>query len=182
MEAEKLKYEILVRAFDNGRVPYALLLNTEEWMYRREEIIKRDSKVCKKCGRGPTIDQVSKNEYFGFEWVERRVSNANYPKVDIEEMYWSDKPYNLEVHHKFYVLGSLPWDYSDDALVTLCNWCHQEIHNTTVIPVLNHEGEALGYTPCNRCNGSGSLPEYSHVQSGVCFKCNGARYEELTDK
>lgn len=26
---------------------------------------------------------------------------------------------------------------------------------------------------CHRCSGSGYLPQYSHIQSGVCFACNG---------
>jgi hypothetical protein len=29
------------------------------------------------------------------------------------------------------------------------------------------------YTPCDRCGGSGHLPQYNHVSGGVCFKCNG---------
>lgn len=88
---------------------------------------------------------------------------------------------HLEVHHKCYINCKMPWEYSTDALVTLCNWCHQGVHDTSVIPFYSHTGEALGYTPCHRCNGSGSFPEYSHVQSGVCFRCNGARYEELIE-
>jgi DnaJ-class molecular chaperone len=27
---------------------------------------------------------------------------------------------------------------------------------------------------CDRCFGKGVLPHYSHVDDGVCFKCNGA--------
>ena len=26
---------------------------------------------------------------------------------------------------------------------------------------------------CDRCGGSGYLPQYSHVEDGVCFKCGG---------
>lgn len=28
---------------------------------------------------------------------------------------------------------------------------------------------------CNRCSGRGSLPEFNHVENGICFKCRGAR-------
>lgn len=30
-----------------------------------------------------------------------------------------------------------------------------------------------GYDTCHRCNGTGKLSHYSHVNSGTCFKCNG---------
>lgn len=34
-------------------------------------------------------------------------------------------------------------------------------------------------TPCHRCKGAGFFPEFRHVSNGVCFRCNGSRYEEL---
>jgi hypothetical protein len=27
---------------------------------------------------------------------------------------------------------------------------------------------------CNRCGGSGKLPQFTHIQNGVCFRCNGS--------
>lgn len=30
-----------------------------------------------------------------------------------------------------------------------------------------------GYDTCHRCNGTGKLAHYSHVNNGTCFKCNG---------
>ncbi len=91
----------------------------------------------------------------------------------------------MHVHHKFYIMEKLPWEYEDDALLTLCNWCHWELHEKTVIPVYtvqNGELNQLDYHPCFRCHGAGVLPEYSHVESGVCFRCRGTRYEELAPK
>ena len=26
---------------------------------------------------------------------------------------------------------------------------------------------------CSRCGGTGNLPQYSHVENGVCFSCGG---------
>jgi DnaJ-class molecular chaperone len=26
---------------------------------------------------------------------------------------------------------------------------------------------------CPRCNGSGYLPQYGHVENGICFRCRG---------
>ena len=95
----------------------------------------------------------------------------------------STKSTCLHVHHKLYVKSRLPWEYPDSDLVTLCNWCHWELHEHTIIPVYQEEdnGELvnLNYTPCQRCNGAGVLPEYNHVENGICFKCNGSRYENL---
>ena len=38
-----------------------------------------------------------------------------------------DDEKTLNVHHKFYRKGANPWDYPDDALMTLCEPCHEEI-------------------------------------------------------
>jgi hypothetical protein len=34
----------------------------------------------------------------------------------------------LHVHHKYYLLNKDPWDYPDDALITLCPICHSKEH------------------------------------------------------
>lgn len=26
---------------------------------------------------------------------------------------------------------------------------------------------------CDRCNGSGYIPKFNHVERGICFKCRG---------
>lgn len=31
----------------------------------------------------------------------------------------------LHVHHRYYESGKKPWEYSDEALVTLCERCHE---------------------------------------------------------
>ena len=36
-------------------------------------------------------------------------------------------------------------------------------------------------TACNRCYGAGWIPKYSHIESGICFKCHGAKYIELIE-
>lgn len=36
----------------------------------------------------------------------------------------SDTLSNLQVHHTYYTSDSLPWEYPDEALVTLCDLCH----------------------------------------------------------
>lgn len=36
----------------------------------------------------------------------------------------------LHVHHKYYVLNVMPWEYPNNALITLCNICHKKEHLT----------------------------------------------------
>jgi hypothetical protein len=92
---------------------------------------------------------------------------------------------NLEVHHRYYIYSHKPWDYSDSALVTLCESCHKIIHKT-MTPFVYYRGidglSQMDFTPCERCGGTGYLPQYKHVEDGICFRCRGLRYEELIEK
>lgn len=96
----------------------------------------------------------------------------------LESLEW-DYIFNLHVHHKYYQSNLKAWEYPDESLITLCWDCHEELHKNTLIPILSND-EVEGYlTPCSRCYGAGELPEFIHIQSGICFKCDGAKYEEL---
>lgn len=35
---------------------------------------------------------------------------------------------NLQVHHRRYIRGLMPWDYTDEQLVVLCDDCHELQH------------------------------------------------------
>ena len=81
----------------------------------------------------------------------------------------------LNVHHNYYIVGKNPWEYPNDALVTLCESCHQKRHEK---PTPCYRSQNFGepieyYNTCDRCSGSGYLPQYNDVQNGVCFKCGG---------
>lgn len=87
----------------------------------------------------------------------------------------------LHVHHKFYIEGHDPWEYNDSDLVTLCERCHSDLHDTHAVPFYQEKNGRLYQLvkdPCSRCNGAGYFPEYRHVQRGVCFRCLGQRFEE----
>ena len=93
------------------------------------------------------------------------------------------KSHYLQVHHTFYVLNCLPWEYTNDDLITLCNDCHFKLHVKHTIPVYETRGGRLvKVTKCTRCKGVGKLSRYKHIQAGICFRCRGERYEELIDK
>lgn len=84
---------------------------------------------------------------------------------------------SLNIHHEYYIRNKAPWEYEDDALVCYCNECHEKIHRSTNVPVYRTENGANVFTSnaeiCNRCGGSGYIPEYKHVENGICFKCWG---------
>lgn len=42
----------------------------------------------------------------------------------------SDTETELHVHHLFYTKGKQPWEYTNDALVTLCKHCHLLVETT----------------------------------------------------
>ena len=71
------------------------------------------------------------------EWKEKR---DRIIKRDSNKCTFCGSPYNLQVHHKYYSRYPdnrfvNPWNYPDDALITLCNNCHKKIHNKYKIKV-----------------------------------------------
>ena len=85
---------------------------------------------------------------------------------------------NLNIHHKYYQEGKMAWEYPDEALETLCWPCHENIHKNSVIDILDINGKLLSKREvCTRCYGAGWFPQYKHVESGICFKCNGSRFD-----
>lgn len=81
---------------------------------------------------------------------------------------------DLNVHHKYYIRGCKAWEYDNEALITLCHKCHRDVHETEDIYVYSKVGEILYKTEiCERCGGSGYLPEYSYYKNGICFGCQG---------
>lgn len=99
--------------------------------------------------------------------------------------YLSKEPVELHVHHKYYVDGRKPWDYPNDALITLCSECHEKLHRGRLaeVPVYTCDLQGVyikkNYTPCQRCHGQGYLKEYLYYQGGICFRCHGRKFEEL---
>lgn len=97
----------------------------------------------------------------------------------LQSVQW-DYVKGLHVHHKYYQEDKRPWEYSDDSMITVCSPCHETIHAREKIPFLDKKGRQTNMvTPCNRCGGKGYIHEYRHVQEGICFRCNGVRYEEF---
>jgi DnaJ-class molecular chaperone len=58
------------------------------------------------------------------------------------------------------------------------NYLHQMLvlHQIAVI-LLSHQPKRvtdMTMIKCNRCDGTGRLPHFGHVNNGVCLKCRGA--------
>lgn len=111
-----------------------------------------------------------------------RNANPLLKKNNFEHFEWIYVT-GLHIHHTYYQEGLLPWEYPDSSLQTLCWHCHEELHKNEKVPVLNEQGiEYRKLTPCVRCCGLGYLPHYHYVQNGICFRCNGARFEEMINR
>ena len=56
-------------------------------------------------------------------WQKKRLKILERDEFTCQICY--DKETTLHVHHRYYIRGAEPWDYPDDALVTLCENCHE---------------------------------------------------------
>ncbi len=152
-------------------IPYQELLDTKEWYDKRNIILKRDFHKCQNCGEEETIKLV--------ETVNNK-EEILFIKDTPEGTRYFNKQYILHVHHKYYIRNKPPWEYDNNILITLCNWCHEDLHKKEVIKVYDeHHKEITNLTPCERCSGKGWFPHYDHIQSGICFYCKGAKFMEL---
>lgn len=162
----KILENSLVGISDNKSI---ILMDSGQFEYlentKREDILI--NKCTTKLGREYFILSISGKD-------------LNFQRISIPVI--TENNIALHVHHKFYIVNKLPWEYEDDDLTTLCNVCHMNLHEKTIIPIYKIDNGCrigLNYSPCSRCNGVGYFPEYKHVDGGLCFKCHGERYEEL---
>ena len=118
-------------------VSYKDLLATNEWRVFRKTIIERDDYYCSKCGQSDTC------WYNGTLLRFAKFYHDGKQEFPFELCRMVDKRYYLHAHHKHYILGRLPWEYSTDELTTLCNECHVQIHLDQVIQVYKQIGEVL---------------------------------------
>lgn len=77
------------------------------------------------------------------EWIDKSADVLNRDQFNCAKC---GNKNNLEVHHKYYVQGLFPWDYSLDALITLCSNCHNLEHSKTKIEfesINDHDSEIM---------------------------------------
>lgn len=69
-----------------------------------------------------------------FRWIKKR--NIIF-KRDGRRCTVCGSKKNLQVHHTYYIDGSLPWNYPDYSLMTVCRDCHKtyhEYHELIILP------------------------------------------------
>lgn len=160
-------------------ISYVDLLNTREWFVKRIQILNRDNFFCKTCGAGETEFEQEGIYFIPFEQHKSETKFIEGFEVSNYAIAGSSAhPIGLHVHHKYYIEDKLPWDYPEDALITMCAKCHYEFHLNNQVDYFDKNGQKLILTPCYRCHAAGHFHEYKHVQAGICFRCNGAKYEE----
>lgn len=160
---------------ENDKITYNDLLACKEWKNKRKEVLEKDNNKCTECGKLRTLKMWSGNNVMYFTLDKESIKNE-------EKIESTNIPTNLEIHHKYYILNRFPWEYNNDALITVCRDCHQKIHNNNRIYVWDEKMlnkkilNKSEFRECSRCSGKGHLHEYIHVQGGRCFKCGGSGY------
>lgn len=191
MAIEYRPYKEIASEFEY-RIPYAIRLTAIEWQTKREAIITRSNNVCEVCKQKCMDDwlpKISGNFVVMVPAIYGEVEVVNeyfygFDKYEVEEtcirLIEQAVPKIPHVHHKYYILGRLPWEYLDNELMLVCHTCHKEIHETQTIKVYKSESKDhyIEVKSCSRCSGVGFLSEYNHFKGGICFKCNGERFEQ----
>lgn len=184
--------ELLLQHLNPATILYKDLLKTAEWAEKRQIILTRDLGVCQKCGKGPTESEYDQNLqcvlHYWLVFIPSTDESTSKLIIGNQEVEvgngvtaydFSSKPYHMEVHHRCYVRKRYPWQYDNDQLITLCNWCHWDLHQNEQVPLYLEDGKTLcNSDPCQRCSGAGHLPQYSHVDGGTCFWCHGSGYQD----
>jgi dTDP-4-amino-4,6-dideoxygalactose transaminase len=107
---------------------YAQLLQTQEWKSRRKEILKRDGFKCTCCNKAATISfydhKIKRNVHFqdsGVVMLKTTYDRDGFIQtVEEQEIIPAKNNIILHVHHKYYIHNHAPWNYTDNALITVC--------------------------------------------------------------
>lgn len=69
-------------------------------------------------------------------WQKRKTEILNRENFTCQLC--GDTKNTLHVHHKYYLDNHKPWEYNNDALVSLCEHCHQRMYtkpNTDIVKI-----------------------------------------------
>ena len=178
---------------------YSELLNTIEWRSLRSELLFKSDYHCCNCNRQETYKKwdyaTNKWKVFNIQFPEycKKYLNSISINNNTENFYIyddrgivyseTDKPCRLHIHHQYYIEDRLPWQYNLNCFQTMCEHCHLDLHERIQVPYYSWRDNILienkDLIPCKRCKGAGIFPEYKHVESGICFRCHGAKYEQF---
>ena len=180
---------------------YPILLQTFEWNNFRNKIVEKDNHCCLRCGEkeGLVLEAIP------FEEQMQRIEDDINWKINFNEELLGKKMIEeerqnfikkhksrstlskekvigeiiLNVHHNFYLWDCLPWQYNLSHLQTLCIDCHKKIHSEEkILTYFNYlKEEFFQEKLCDKCEGTGYIDIYKHVQDGICFNCWGRGLE-----
>ena len=193
------KYSEIERSLLNKprKEQYLILLHTEEWENFRKEILDTYANVCEKCHvQGQIEVEMSQDEKVKCKAeFEEQLKEFNQRKKHFSHEQWISSLLDgtyvgrpcevtgmrlvgdavLQIHHKLYFYNKLPWQYTKDRLEILCKNCHEEVHSTTHIYTYQDETMQLRKeeVACEKCSGTGYIPEYYHINLGICYDCGG---------
>lgn len=98
------------------------------------------------------------------EWKEFRNSVIEFDGRKCSVCNRTDKEVKLQVHHKYYVIGRLPWEYPTKDCETLCMGCHAREHG---ILQPNYGWEYMGDEDLGEKNGTcqncGASLRYNYI-------------------
>ena len=161
---------------DDSENDYSLIVFKNEWAKNEGFFIIQEDSVIDLL-KQKKIEAIGYSDLLScFEWKFMRfrvILRDNFCCKDCGEI---DNMHH--VHHKYYLKDLMPWEIDESDLVTLCRICHTKRHESEIIKVYEKVENRFVSTSyqcmkCPRCNGTGYLPQYHHVEEGVCFLCNG---------
>lgn len=183
----QLEYELIQtkNIVYKDSISYAEQLELTEWKALRANLIYSSNCCCSICKAKETyneynVTQKTVKNYF----IEIVLVIDEFGLEQREEIVFTptNKTVILQIHHQYYIAKRMPWQYHNECFKVVCVDCHKKIHQEQKIKkyaIINGkiiEQEML--KPCIRCNGVGILPEYHYIKEGICFRCNGKRFEE----
>jgi len=185
-----ISYKELLLDYQDEKIPYTKLLSTNEWRLFRDAIVNRDNHTCRICNAIET-------ERIGKFYIRKPTEEENLtsiqkhsflikdnsliaPKYAVKTGIIDNNPTILHAHHSYYIHNQLPWEYDKDSIITVCQNCHYNIHQTSIIPTYKDisKTDTLKLTPCEKCYGTGYIEKYFYYENGVCFSCMGNRFIE----
>lgn len=124
------------------------------------------------------ISKLDTNNQTDIKFKQKTQENTlrSLNEIQLKELKWINTK-SLHVHHKYYQIGKMAWEYPNTALTTLCWACHEDLHKNTLVDIYDENNKLIdSKNICPRCFGAGWFPEYIHIESGICFMCLGRRF------
>lgn len=165
IETFRLTFNIILKDYHNSGIEqsYKMGLNPKYDIFTSKNLNKKRIETFKE--KNPIKLNFNKYDFDlnGF-WL-----------IESKEFYSFKKSHSLHVHHNCYRKRYKIWKQPNSDYISLCNICHKIIHEYYLIPYYDKEGRVIQYLEfCDKCDGLGVIPCYSHISGGICFKCSGA--------